>query len=77
MVGNDCRGRYKKSSGRSEEETGVRGDRKLSGAETNGLGLDGYVQFEHGSYSCLKTCCGDDELNCVKPGFITTAFVSR
>lgn len=44
----------------------VRSEGRLSATGTNGRGLDGWVEFEHGSHSCVKTCCGDNELKCVK-----------
>ena len=42
------------------------GEGSLRAAGTNGLGLDGWVELERGSHSCVKTCCGDNKLKCVK-----------
>lgn len=39
-------------------------DRRLSGAATSGLSLDGKVESEHGSHSFMKIYCRDAELKC-------------
>lgn len=41
-------------------------DRRLSGAATSGLGLDGKVESERGSHSFMQTYGRDVELKCVK-----------
>ena len=50
-----------------QRRTQERGDKgSLRAAGTNGLSLDGWVELERGSHSCIKTCCRDNKLKCVK-----------
>ena len=45
---------------RRTQERGGKGSLRAAG--TNGLSLDGWVELERGSHSCIKTCCRDNKL---------------